>query len=724
VSYFPWVGITLGELSLSNAEGFGEAPFARIDSANVKVELMPLLRKEVNVKTVELKGLNMDLQRAADGTTNWDDLSQRSPTTTVTIEDDTTTEVEGDAAAIAALAVGGVEVANANISWLDKQSGTDAQLTDFALKTGRIELAKPFNLNTSFNVASNSIGLAANVNGGGDFTIDLDQQRYTLSDFTLDTDAKGATLPGGALGLSLASNITADLAAQTVNADAVSLSVLGITLKGDAAVSDLDAEPKIVAQLASDIFNPSEILTKLGIEPPVTADPAVLQSGNLSLTLNATPAAAKLNELTIQLDDTTFNGAASLPNLAAALPPVRFDFNVDSIDLDRYLPPSSDAPTGDSGSTTTDAGAGGSSDTPIELPNELIRQLDVDGIFSVSNLKVMNLTTQNIKVPMLAKGGVITFKDISASLYQGSLASTMTIDARQDTPLYVIAADLAKVESEPLLVDLQQKDSLISGNANFAAALSTSGNSVNALKAGLNGDVDAAFLDGSINGVNIGYQLRRAKAALVTKTLPDEEKHIKTDFSSLSISGDFVNGVFNSNDLDMRSPLLRLAGGGSVDLTQDYIDYTPNLKVTGTVEGQGGKDLEDLKGLLLEIPIRGTFGDLSADFTGLLLAALKENLLGNIKARAKEEAEKLKAKAKAEADKLKAQAKAELKAKEAQARARLKAEEEAVRAKLEAEEAAARARFEAEEAELRAKLDSEKARAKDKFKKGLQGLLK
>ena len=73
-SVFPWAGISIGEISLANAAGYGETPFASIDSADVKVKLLPLIKREINVRTVQLKGLQLDLQREADGTTNWDDL--------------------------------------------------------------------------------------------------------------------------------------------------------------------------------------------------------------------------------------------------------------------------------------------------------------------------------------------------------------------------------------------------------------------------------------------------------------------------------------------------------------------------------------------------------------------------------------------------------------------------------------------------------------------------
>lgn len=705
LSYFPWVGITLGEIELANAEGFEGAPFARIENADVKIEVLPLLRKVVNVKTVQLRGLQMDLQVAADGTTNWDDLANREPVTTSTTEDDTTTEVEGDPAAIAALAVGGIEITDALISWQDDQTGVDAKLSEFNLTTDAIELAKPFTLNTDFKVNSDSSGVAATVDGSGEVTLDLEQQRYSLANFTLNTDATGDVLPGGKLDLSFGSSIIADLMAQTVNADDISLKVLGLALTGKASVTGLDTEPQVSANLASDTFNLKTVFEKLGIEAPLTADENAMSAASLSLALAANPGAASLNDLTIKLDDTTFTGSAELPNLAAAMPPVRFKFGVDAIDLDRYLPPAPDAPA-EEASASTEGTATPAEDTPIELPMDLLRQLDVAGTFSVGELKVMNLITRNIEVPLNASGGLIALENIAASLYDGTLSSTMTLNAKNDVPVYSFLAALTKVESDPLLADLREADSPLTGNANFNANLTTQGNSVNGLTSGLNGNFDAAFLDGSINGINIGYQLRRAKAAIKGQKLSEDDKQIKTDFSSLSVSASIENGVVTSDDLDMRSPLLRLSGAGVVDLPAEYLDYTPSVLVTGSAEGQGGKDLEELKGIQLDVPIKGKFDELSADFTGVLLAGLKDNITGAAKAKAKAAAEQLKAEAQAKLDAEKAKAQEQLNAKKAEAKQ--KAEAELAKKKDEA----------------KAKAASAAEKAKDKIKSGLGGLLK
>ena len=77
-SFFPWIGVETGRLELANAPGFGAEPFARIDGAGAKVELLPLLHRQMIVDTVFLNGLKLNLGRDAAGKTNWDDLTTAS----------------------------------------------------------------------------------------------------------------------------------------------------------------------------------------------------------------------------------------------------------------------------------------------------------------------------------------------------------------------------------------------------------------------------------------------------------------------------------------------------------------------------------------------------------------------------------------------------------------------------------------------------------------------
>ena len=137
-----------------------------IERAEVKVKLLPLLKKSVEVNTVELKGLNLDLQRAADGTTNWDDLvAANGADAEADSESDSGSTDTGDADGLQDLVIGSIVISDAQIKWQDAQNNTDALLTGFNLTSDTIELAKPFSMTTDFIVESTSMGLSAQVNG-------------------------------------------------------------------------------------------------------------------------------------------------------------------------------------------------------------------------------------------------------------------------------------------------------------------------------------------------------------------------------------------------------------------------------------------------------------------------------------------------------------------------------------------------------------------------------
>ena len=59
LSVFPWLGVGINELALSNAPGFGDEPFAEIGLASVRVKLMPLLQSQVEVDRITLQGLRL-----------------------------------------------------------------------------------------------------------------------------------------------------------------------------------------------------------------------------------------------------------------------------------------------------------------------------------------------------------------------------------------------------------------------------------------------------------------------------------------------------------------------------------------------------------------------------------------------------------------------------------------------------------------------------------------
>ena len=76
LSIFPWIGLKVEAVTLGNAAGFKAAKFARIEQLDVKVNLLPLLKKEVRINTIRLHGLDVALEVDEAQANNWSDLAK------------------------------------------------------------------------------------------------------------------------------------------------------------------------------------------------------------------------------------------------------------------------------------------------------------------------------------------------------------------------------------------------------------------------------------------------------------------------------------------------------------------------------------------------------------------------------------------------------------------------------------------------------------------------
>ena len=138
LSIFPWLGLDIGRTRLSNAEGFGDEPMARMDAVQVRVKLLPLLRKTLEMDTLKLSGLQLNLAKKADGSTNWDDLTgapaeDKDKDEAVSPGDDAGGDLLGG------LAIGGVEVTGAQLIWDDQSTASRYEVRELSFTTGAIE---------------------------------------------------------------------------------------------------------------------------------------------------------------------------------------------------------------------------------------------------------------------------------------------------------------------------------------------------------------------------------------------------------------------------------------------------------------------------------------------------------------------------------------------------------------------------------------------------------
>ena len=176
VSVFPWVGLDVGMAELGNASGFDDV-FARVEKAAVRVKLLPLLGKRIEMDTVTLHGFTLNLARNKAGTTNWDDLVKP---TEEPAEPPETPEPETGETAIAGLAVGGLDIRDAKLNWNDEQSGQRYSIEGLELRTGDLTPGEPVDFSLEFDVAGGEPALTGHVAAKSTLTINPQEQTYAL----------------------------------------------------------------------------------------------------------------------------------------------------------------------------------------------------------------------------------------------------------------------------------------------------------------------------------------------------------------------------------------------------------------------------------------------------------------------------------------------------------------------------------------------------------------
>jgi AsmA protein len=631
LSLFPWIGIELGEMSLSNARGFEDKPFARVEKVDIKIKLLPLLHKAVEMNTIVLHGMSLNLAKNSAGGDNWRDLAQphgqpaasavAQPSTTELPQSPPSVQEASPTTMLTALAINGLEINNAQISWDDQSQQQQIEISHLNLTSGAISLNSAFPLKLDFTTTIQSGAEAPPMVGTialqTEIKLDVDGQQYQLNQLQLKADLKSPQLPDGQLHAEINGNFSADLLLQLAQADGLRISLLGLELAVNSHISQLDKAPEIDGDLSFKVVQAAPLMKLLGDGLPETLNNAVLEKTAISSRFNVKLASQQvgLEQFLLHFDQSNIKGRASVTGFSNSA--IRYDIDIDQINLDRYLPASTDP-----AQSTTPAAITTSqpqTDEPLPIPVELLRSLDIEGSLRLGALRLMNLHTRKMVATVKAKAGEIQLAPLSAELYQGQFAGEVRVDLRNKVPTIQINEQLTGVEAGPLLKDLLGKDYL-SGKTLLTANLTTRGDRISQFKQTLNGKAEVRFEDGAVNGIDIAQLIRDAYAAYKKQPSEKPVEKPQTDFALLSASINIKDGLVSNNDLSAQSPLLRVTGAGQVDLVTETIDYRVSAAIVNTLEGQGGKALSDLKGLTIPLLIKGamTAPKISVDMARLL----------------------------------------------------------------------------------------------------------
>ncbi|MCK5347748.1 MAG: AsmA family protein, partial [Desulfobacula sp.] len=77
LSVFPWVGVKLTDLHLGNLAGYKEKDMVSVKNFEVRLKVMPLLSKRIEVKTFVLDSPKIYLEKLKNGDANWQGIGKQ-----------------------------------------------------------------------------------------------------------------------------------------------------------------------------------------------------------------------------------------------------------------------------------------------------------------------------------------------------------------------------------------------------------------------------------------------------------------------------------------------------------------------------------------------------------------------------------------------------------------------------------------------------------------------
>ncbi len=589
LSVFPWVALEMGPASLGNPTGFPAQPFVSFTHASVRVRLLPLLAKRLDIGRVEVDGLDLQLLKNAAGKGNWEDFGHPEGAASGSPATASSDERLDD--------IAGVKLTNARVSY---QTLTLSKLT---LETGAFVERGQVPVSVSFEASRGVKDERASVDAKFDLSADLAPKRFRLAALNLNSVVALAGNPRPVRWNVTIPSMLADLGAQTLSAPSFALDIAGALVNGSVEGTQILDALRVTGHVTLAPLVVREYLPRMGFPLPKTRDPKALSQVSLAGEFAYGGGAARVDQLQVTLDDTHMKGSAAVTLESDA---IAFNLDVDTIDLDRYR-----APEGEP-EPATPAAAPGAAAADASKP------LDVNGTLSVGSLHAAPLDLSAVKVTVATKDRVMHIFPLSAQVDGGHYSGDITLDNRTAVPVLSLDEHLSGIDVGKLLSS-PTKVARVSGKGNVNIKATGHGVGADALLKTLGGHFDADVANGAVEGIDMGFELARAEALLKQQSVPNLQNTKRTKFDVFKLTADIANGVATTHDLTIDSAVIKITGQGEVNLPARTLDLS---LLADTLRSAGNVPIQ------VPVKVTGNLADprVTPDVEALAKGALKQKL--------------------------------------------------------------------------------------------------
>lgn len=647
VSVFPRIAASVSGVTVANPEGFSTPNMIEAGELRGSVKWLPLLSRRVEVEELSFVDANVQLEKLADGRTNWAFGSEAPADEPATA---------GDSAGISA-SIGKASLKNASLTYRDDAAGKTYELKDLNLDASMQGFDQPLKATADgmFQDQAFDIDLTLDtpeaIQTGAPATVDL-KLDSKLANATYDGSVTLGDAPAmdGKLALSAADlGALARFAAIDLPVDATALGAANMkgTVSGpfDALVLKfddmtlkgplLDAAYKGTVGLAGDgTLNGTIDASSKDLRGLLKAAAVEMEPGDTLKTFSADGTLAgsfkkiTLSDLTLTLDDIKGTGSLGI-DLSKQKPKLTGDLDMGSLDLSPFLTASETEDTASKPATT------GWSKEPLDLAG--LQAVDADLKLKTSSLTVGKVKLTNASVNSTLQNGVLRAVLPTFEAFGGNWGGEMSVNASGATPAVSLAMTGDSVGVASLLGTLAGFDNL-SGTGKFSVTANGKGTSIDEIMRALNGEISTNLSEGAIKGLNVA-QLVRSKDSLLQALSSGQLQSLdfssalspeaQTDFTSFNTVLKVQNGVANVDLMKLLSPVLGIDGTGNINLGGQTLDL--RLATSVDKKAQGSGSVVQLNGIPVPIRLSGSWTSpkVTPDLSGVT-DALKADLQGKL----------------------------------------------------------------------------------------------
>lgn len=189
LSVFPWLGLDIGRMRLANAQGFGGEPMAEVLGAQVRVKLLPLLSRRVEMGKVVIQDPVIRLAKDKQGRTNWQDIQEHMERQAAEQPPEKPAEPgEPGKSPLESIELAGLEVENGLLVWNDMQADARYEVRELNVEVGELSMQgqpRPFPVSASCAFTASKPQAGGILELSSTVTLNMDQKTARTERTTL-----------------------------------------------------------------------------------------------------------------------------------------------------------------------------------------------------------------------------------------------------------------------------------------------------------------------------------------------------------------------------------------------------------------------------------------------------------------------------------------------------------------------------------------------------------